>query len=107
MKEQPLFCVGDKAVCVDSSNCEGMLIEGKVYKVSTMRRCDGCGGISIGVGIMYLGNAVRSRCRCGYTSKVFPEYGFRQTRFVPLDTNSQLEESIFEALKGHVEILKG
>jgi len=95
--EQPIFCAGDKAVCIDSSGRQfGNLIEGKVYTILEVKRQECCGRVGVWTGTIHKPGGV---CKCGAeddNEKIF----YNQNRFVPLDTNSQLEEAIFEALKG-------
>lgn len=85
--EQPLFYKGQKIVCVDSSGrswkgTDTGIIEGKTYVVSNNWKLHFATST---YGIMVVG---------------IDDCIFRQTRFVPLDTNHQLEEEIFESLKG-------
>lgn len=87
---ESLFSVGDKILCVDSSDSNGYLVEGKAYKVLEIGTC-ACGQsicsvttVGIGVGIS--------------------DGHWHQTRFIKPDTDKAMEDQIFEALKEDLKI---
>ena len=105
--EQILFAPGDNIVCVDSKDSMGLLIEGNRYKVTEIRKCAGCGGVSVCVGIPSTGTSGFARClRCGHREKeTSKDQGFRQARFVPEDFDRYADNELHQALKGIPETL--
>ena len=78
-----LFSIGDKIVCVDSTGtARPYLIEGKVYTVIGLKKCEFCPINMVNVGVGSFDNC------------------WHENRFVPLEADSQLEEEIHNALKG-------
>ena len=105
--EQPMFCVGDRVVCVNSSPINTPiptgLIEGKTYTVLAVTRCLCCSSVVVDVGVDLIGEGVT----CSTCDTLFPikvEWK-KQIRFVPVQTNDHLESEITEALKGIPETL--
>jgi hypothetical protein len=99
---ESLFTIGQKVVCVDSKGHNTNLIEGKTYTIQGIRANECCGVIVVNVGVNY--NYERTKCGgCG--GFYSPADGYkRQTRFVPLDTDRELDEAIHEALKESLKI---
>lgn len=96
---ESLFNIGDEVICIDAKWHDRFprpLIEGKKYKVKYIDGCS-CGIVGISFGQVNPYGAIR--CKCGivmYTNFWF----YTQNRFVKPETNYQLEEEIFEAMKG-------
>lgn len=98
--ETQLFSIGQKIVCIDSVDAHE-LVEGKTYRVTGYEGCEVCKMVGVFIGIRCIKDErIRYTCSCGAVAEYVPEISYRQTRFVPLDTNDQLEEEIFESLKG-------
>lgn len=98
---ESLFSVGQKIVCVDSVyNCgfKSPLIEGKTYTVLAIFSCV-CGAVDLDVGTRNPSDHLR--CSCGHITEN-NRWLHNEMRFVPLDTNSQLEEEIHQAMKGNL-----
>ena len=103
MREEPMFCPGDKAVCVNSYAPNGhisRLTEGKVYTILAIKR--DCCHVIVDVGIRADGK-FNSHCpTCRGIEKI--ESGgilWRvQNRFAPIDAIESIESQVFEALKG-------
>lgn len=107
--EQILFAPGDKGVCVDSHSSfqafrktSDQLIEGKVYTIHEVYRCK-CGVVFVKVGIPSY--STFEICVCGDRANSNGISSHRQTRFAPVDAIENIEEQIFEALKGIPETL--
>lgn len=99
--EQPIFCVGDKVVCVDSSGKGTYLTEGKKYTITHVKRCEGCGIIGVAVGIKYKKEVWTTSCAtCKTVSVPLGQYIYQQKRFAPIDAIENIEAQVFEALKG-------
>lgn len=97
-QEQPLFCVGDKAVCVDSTG-QTDLVEGKKYTITSVIRTTCCGAIGVSVGIK--GDFKNHRCvTCNRTMPYTGYNIYKQNRFAPANAMEQIESQVFEALKG-------
>lgn len=100
---ESLFNVGDEVICVDSSrDPKGFilpLVEGKKYLIHAQRMpCCKSKTISVDVGVNNpYGTQECSRC---HTEQIHNHWWFPQERFVKADTNQQLENEIFEAMKG-------
>lgn len=82
---ESLFSIGDRIVCVDSSDSTNHLIEGKTYNALGVDVCRDCGKPTVNVGVGVVN-------------------GFwHQDRFVPLDfdeyTNEAVRESLNESIK--------
>lgn len=101
MIENPMFCPGDKAVCISgephNTKYPTGLVEGKVYTIQHIIRCK-CGLVCVSVGISVKGGTICSVCNKWVASDDI--HWYKQTRFVPLDTDRAIESAIFEALKG-------
>lgn len=92
-----LFNIGDEVVCINSSGTNG-LIEGKKYKIKSMSACKCIINVSVGVPLdRRRCTNYCERCHCDPMDN-FVHY--RQDRFVKAEDNHQLEEQIFESLKG-------
>lgn len=98
MKQEPLFCVGDQVVCIDSSGIDE-LIEGKKYTIALVHRMPCCGEVGVSVGI-YGDHKYHNCLRCNKKTPYQGSNLYRQRRFVPIDTDRALESEIFESLKG-------
>lgn len=81
---ESLFNINDRVICIDSSwPADDKLIEGKQYIILGM--CECCTPPKVNV-----------------NSSDIKDF-WNQTRFIKPETNEQLEEEIFEAMKGKVE----
>ncbi len=99
-----LFEIGQRVCCVDSGNCGNpngksqLLIEGKCYTVKGINQCI-CGSIGIDVGLTNSDD--RTICLCSHI-----ENGIwhNQYRFIPLQTDGELEDQIRESLNEHLRV---
>lgn len=106
MREEPMFCPGDKAVCVNSTFPDWVveyfgspLVEGKVYVIQDVKRCI-CGRIEVNVGLRNPSNTGQVQCTGCKTIETTTSWNMEQERFAPIDAIEEIEEQIHQALKG-------
>lgn len=100
---ESLFNIGDEVICIDSSpDSKGFqlpLVEGRKYVIIGQKMpCCNKNTVRVNVGAS---NPYGVQCcsKCGKTEHD-KHWWFPQERFIKAETNYQLEEEIFESLKG-------